>query len=149
MEYTLRKARLEDATAINNLFIEMLQTIYGTDDVNGYNDDDLDPYFSGGENWICVAEAEGQIIAYLAIEVHREEKDYLYYDDFCVMSDHRGKGIGTALINEAENFCRSICFDKTVLHVEKSNYSAQDFYRNKGFETLRDDGGRLCLIKYL
>ncbi len=149
MEYILRKARTEDAAAINSLFIEMLQTIYNTDDVKGYNNGDLDPYFSDGENWICIAESEGKIIAYLAIEVHREENNYLYYDDFCVRGDYRGTGIGTALINEAEDFCKRIGFDKTVLHVEKSNESAQRFYRNKGFEILRDDGSRLCLIKQL
>ena len=38
------------------LFIEMLQTIYHTDDVKGYEDGYLDQFFSGGDNYILIAE---------------------------------------------------------------------------------------------
>ena len=42
MEYTIRKANRKDEKRICELFIEMLKTIYNTDDVNGYEDGDLD-----------------------------------------------------------------------------------------------------------
>ena len=149
MEYILRKATAEDAGRINDLFIEMLQTIFEDENIEGYKEGDLDYYFSGSEVWICVAEAAGEIVGFLSIEVHREEENFLYYDDFSVSRNYRGMGIGTALMAEAEKYCRTLGFNTIVLHVEKSNSSARRLYERSGFEILRDDGHRLCLIKHL
>ncbi len=149
MEYILRKATAEDAGRINDLFIEMLQTIFEDENVEGYKPGDLDYYFSGNEDWICVAETEGRIIGFLSIEVHREVDNFLYYDDFSVSKNYRGMGVGTALMEEAEKYCKSLGFDSIVLHVEKDNADAQRLYERKGFALLRDDGRRLCLIKHV
>ena len=92
MEYTIRKADRNDEKRIGELFIEMLQTIYNTTDVNGYEDGDLDHYFEDNENVIFVAESDNEVIGFLSVEVHREDRDYLYLDDFSVSTDCRGKG---------------------------------------------------------
>ena len=42
MSWTLGKAEKKDSDRTNELFIEMLQTIYHTDQVDGYSDGDLD-----------------------------------------------------------------------------------------------------------
>lgn len=149
MEIRIRKAGKEDIGRINELFMEMLRAIYKKDDVEGYKDGDLDYYFSGGDDWICVAEIGGRIEGLLSIEVHREENNYLYYDDFSVSGDFRGRGIGGKLMDRAEEFCREIGFDAIVLHVEKTNACARRMYEKRGFGLLRDDGERLCLIKKL
>ncbi len=149
MDYIIRTASPADFPRLNRLFKEMLCAIYGTESAEGYKDGELDYYFSGSEDRIYAAEAEGRIVAYLSVEVHREDKCYLYYDDFCVDKSHRGTGVGTALINEAERFCRSIGFEHTTLHVEKSNTAARKFYENKGFEIHREDGSRLFLVKHI
>ena len=44
MSYCIRKAVQEDAQRIFELFIEMLQTIYHTEDVQGNEPGDLDRY---------------------------------------------------------------------------------------------------------
>lgn len=149
MKWTLRKAEAKDAARINELFVEMLQTISRKDDVEGYKDGDLDYYFSGGEDWICVAESEGEIVAFLSIEVHHDEGGYLYYDDFSVSREYRGRGIGTALAAEAERYAERIGISAITLHVEKDNASARRLYGRMGFELYRDDGTRLLLIKHL
>ena len=149
MNICLRKAVKEDFGRINELFIEMLRTIYGKEDMQGYKDGDLDYYFSGGEDWICVAEIDGKVEAFLSIEVHREEQNYLYYDDFNVSQTFRGQGIGSALMEKAEEFCRTLGFSAIVLHVEETNTRARTLYEKKGFTLLRNDGTRLCLIKHL
>ena len=149
MNICLRKAVKEDFDRINELFIEMLRTIYGKEDMQGYKDGDLDYYFSGGEDWICVAEIDGKVEAFLSIEVHREEQNYLYYDDFNVSQTFRGQGIGSALMEKAEEFCRTLGFSAIVLHVEETNTRARTLYEKKGFTLLRNDGTRLCLIKHL
>ena len=147
MEYTLRIAAAADFDAVNALFIEMLQSIYNKEDVEGYKPGDLDYYFSGNEHRIYLAECDSRTVGFLSVEVHREEKNYLYYDDFSVSRNYRGCGIGTALMEEAEKYCRELGFSAAALHVEKANERARRFYDRKGFSVLRDDGSRLCLVK--
>lgn len=149
MKMCLRKATAKDFDRINDLFREMLRAIYEKEEVEGYRDGDLEYYFIGGEDWICVAEVEGSIEGFLSIEVHREQDNYLYYDDFCVRERYRGRGIGTALMNQAEEYGRRIGFGLIVLHVEESNMSARRFYEKRGFALRRKDGTRLCLVKHL
>ena len=149
MEICFRKAVKEDFIRINELFVEMLRTIYKREDVAGYKDGDLDYYFAHGEDWICVAEIDGRVEGFLSIEAHREQENYLYYDDFCVSAGHRGRGIGSALMKEAEKYCKSLGFSSIVLHVEKENASTRRFYEKRGFTHLRTQGTRLCMIKHL
>lgn len=147
MEYHLRKATPADLTAINDLFMEMLRSIYGKEEVQGYQEGDLDHYFSDAGNWICVAEQRGKIIAFLSMEVHREQENFIYYDDFSVTKKHRGQGIGSALLDQGEAFARSTGFSTIVLHVEKGNLAARRLYERRGFTVHEEQGSRLCMIK--
>ena len=49
MSWTFEKAEKRDFDRINELFIEMLQTIYDTNQVNGYEEGSLDRFFDGGK----------------------------------------------------------------------------------------------------
>ena len=59
MAYRIRKAIPEDEQRIRELFIEMLQTIYHTEDVEGYESGYLDRYWTNGEDvlFVCGYEA--------------------------------------------------------------------------------------------
>jgi len=149
MEVRFRKAIKEDVARINELFQEMLRAIYGNEDVKGYGDGDLDYYFAGKEDWICVAEVGGRIEGFLSIEVHRENENFLYYDDLSVSKAHRGKGIGTALLEKGEAYCKTLGLSTLVLHVETDNERARELYEKRGFTLLKTDGTRLCLVKRL
>ena len=72
MDYVLRKAKSADAIRIEELFVEMLRAVYHTDEAEGYKAGYLDKFFSDGEDWICVAEHENDVAAFLSIEVHRD-----------------------------------------------------------------------------
>ena len=72
MDYVLRKAEAADTIRIEELFIEMLQAIYHTDDVEGYGTGYLEKFFSDKEDRICVAEYGNDVVAFLSIEVYRE-----------------------------------------------------------------------------
>ena len=56
MNYTIRTAVPGDEQNIRELFIEMLQTIYHTKDVQGYDPGYLDRYWNKGEDRIFLAE---------------------------------------------------------------------------------------------
>ena len=47
MNYTFRKAESKDSDRINQLFVEMMQTIRATNQVKGYPDGYLNKFFVG------------------------------------------------------------------------------------------------------
>ncbi len=146
MDYFLRKAKSTDTIRIEELFIEMLKAIYHTDDVEGYEIGYLDKFFLDREDWICVAEYENEVIAFLSIEAHRDE-DYIYLDDFSVAEGYRNKGIGTKLIHAAEKYAEEIGITKVVLHVDKANGDAYRFYSRLGYSEDADEGSRIRMNK--
>ena len=139
MRYTIRTAVKADEDIIRELFQEMLRTIYDTEDVEGYGDGDLDRFFTGKEDRIYVAE-DGKVTAFLSVEVHHEEHDYIYLDDFCVTKACRNKGIGTMLVNTAVSYAKEKKLSAVLLHVEKTNTGALRLYERMCFAVFRDDG---------
>ena len=87
-------------------------------------------------------------MAFLSIEVYRED-GYIYLDDFSVTAECRNKGIGTELINLAEGYSESIGISAIVLHVEKTNGRAYQFYRKMGYSDHKDQGNRIMMVKEL
>lgn len=142
----MRKASPSDAVRIEGLFVEMLGAIYHTDDVEGYEAGYLDRFFSDDEDWICVAEYENNVVAFLSIEVHRDE-DFLYLDDLSVAEGCRNKGIGTALIHAAEKYAKESGIAKIVLHAEKANKDARRLYSRLGYREDADEGSRIRMSK--
>ena len=144
--YRIRTAVPADEKRIRELFIEMLRTIYGTDDVKGYDDGALDRFWSGTEDRVYVAE-DNDVVAFLSVEVHHDMGGYVYLDDFSVTEAYRSKGIGTELIRAAESYAKEIGMLAVVLHVEKTNQSAMRFYERMGYSVIRDDGNRNLMKK--
>ena len=148
MEFVYRKAEKSDSGRIAELFEEMLRTIYHTDDVKGYEDGYLDKFFSGNGDRIYVAELEKEVVAFLSVEVYRED-GYIYLDDFSVTAACRGKGIGTKLIRLAEDYAESEGIPAIVLHVEKTNEGAHQLYRKLGYRDHEDQGNRILMVREL
>ena len=146
MDYVLRKAKSTDTIRIEELFVEMLKAIYHTDDAEGYETGYLDKFFLDKEDWICVAEYENDVVAFLSIEVHRDE-NYIYLDDLSMAEGYRNKGIGTKLIHAAEKYAEEIGIVKIVFHVEKANKDAYRLYSRLGYSEDVDEGSRICMNK--
>lgn len=142
MEFTLRRALESDKERIEELFIEMLQSVYGEKVTDGYESGYLDKFFSGGDDWIFVAESNGTVIGYLSIEVHDKPEKFVYLDDLSVAVSFRNKGVGTALIERAESCARQINARYTALHIENSNKSALRLYERLGYRICSSDGNR-------
>ena len=146
MEYTIGIATPKDEGKIRGLFLEMLRTIYHTDDVKGYGDGDLDKFWNESPDRIYVAE-DDRVIAFLSVEVWHNPVDHIYLDDFSVTAAYRNKGIGSALIRAAEAYAGQINSRAVLLHAEKANTSAMRFYERFGYSVFRDDGYRFLLKK--
>ena len=146
MDYVLRKATSADTIRIEKLFVEMLKAINHTNDIEGYETGYLDKFFLDKEDWICIAEYENDVVAFLSIEVYRDE-DFIYLDDLSVAERYRNKGIGTTLIHTAEKYAEEIGITKIVFHVEKANENAYRFYSRLGYSKDADEGSRIRMNK--
>ena len=148
MKFVYRKAELSDSKRIEELFIEMLRTIYNTNDVDGYENGYLDKFFSESEDLIYVAELDKEVVAFLSIEVYKDD-GYVYLDDLSVTEKYRDKGIGTKLISLAEDYSKDIGVSAIVFHVEKTNVNAHKLYRKLGYMDNEDQGNRMRMVKEL
>ena len=146
MNYKIRVAVPADEKKIRELFLEMLRTIYCTDDVEGYKEGELDRFWSGNESRIYVAE-DRDVVGFLSVEVHHEQEDYIYLDDFSVTEAYRDKGIGKELLKVAESYAEQLDIHKVLLHVEKTNVAAMRLYERSGYSIDSDAGSRYLLRK--
>ncbi len=147
MELTYRKAEAADAQRIAELFREMLQTIYHTEDVEDYEEGYLDNFFSKDrEDLIYVAQWGEEVVAYLSVQVYRKE-GYIYLDDLSVTGAYRSRGIGTKLIRMAETYAKDIGIVPIVFHVDKSNERAHELYKRLGYQDNEDQGDRMRMVK--
>ena len=149
MEYSLRRAAPGDRARIDELFREMLRSIRHAPEAEGYEEGYLDKFFRGGEDWVCLALDGERAVAYLSIEVYRAPEPYIYLDDLSVTEADRNRGVGTALIREAEAYGRKLGIPRIVFHVEKSNADAFRLYERLGYRIHRDDGARWLMHKAL
>lgn len=125
----------------------MLQSIYRTEKVEGYDSDYLCRFFADSEDSIIVAEQDNIVVGYISIEVKREKLPYAYIDDFCVSMQYRNQGIGTRLLKCAETYVKEKGISDICLHVEMKNTSAQRLYEKNGYDILRADGSRRLMKK--
>ncbi len=109
----------------------------------------MDRFFDGRDEWISVAIDENNIIAFLSIEVHHEDKEYIYLDDLSVTKQYRNKGIGTKLLCNAEEYAKEINIPTICLHVEKSNTAAFKLYQRLRYTISEDQGNRYLMIKQI
>ena len=91
---------------------------------------------------LFLAEEAGRLVGFAICE--REEgrsptwawpKDFLAIVDLVVFPDHRGNGVGDALIAAAEAEARSLGVDALDLNMAATNDSARRFYERHGFRT--------------
>ncbi len=153
-----RRSIKEDIPSINNLFIEMVNTVNGRMEKsgieaynnlnNGYEEGYLDNFYLDDNNVIFVAEDNGQVIGFISINNYKD-KGYIYLDDYSVSEKYRGKGIGSKLMNMAFEFALEQGVEEVITHVVSANKESIKFYKNKGFSFLEEQDRRLLIKKHL
>jgi ribosomal protein S18 acetylase RimI-like enzyme len=93
-------------------------------------DRDIDRKVARDPDNLLVLEVDGQLIGSVMVgyEGHRGWINYLV-----VHPDHQGRGLGQALVDEAERRLAALGCPKVNLQVRSSNRSAIDFYRRIGY----------------
>ena len=154
--FVYRKSIKEDIPLINDLFIEMIKTVNkrmelkGFDPYkdleNGYEEGYLDNFYDNDDKIIFVAEDNNIVIGFISVVLFKEE-GYIYLDDYSVKEKYRGQGIGSELMNMAFEYAKEKGIKTIITHVESANSESINFYKNKGFKLVEEQGHRLLIKK--
>ena len=133
---TIRKATSSDVGKIYELLIALAEHHDQTDYVLttktelsqcGFRED---PKF-----FVLLAEYGGSVVGFLSYTIQYSiwlGARYMNIDDVFVDSQHRGKGIGEALMLKSKEVCRVIGLSRVRWEVQTDNSSAIRFYERLG-----------------
>jgi ribosomal protein S18 acetylase RimI-like enzyme len=101
-----------------------------------YDAMDLKHMMSRGGAETLVLEEDGKIVAFLLMEVDRQQKTatLLTLD---VLEEHRRKGYASSLLARSEQTLAGLRVTTYKLQVDTQNEAAMSFYRKNGFEEQR------------
>ena len=92
------------------------------------------------EGRLFVAEADGQVVGYVSVLAacrsdapDDDSAPYAYVEDLVVLPNHRGRGLGRALLGRAEAYAASRGRSTVRLRVKGGNGTARGFYARGGF----------------
>jgi len=95
-----------------------------------------------GEPGFLVAQTDGEIAGYVVADVTQQIGRSLgHIKDIAVHADHRGAGVGSALLSRALGVLAARGAETVKLEVRRSNDGAKRLYREFGFEPLRRVSG--------
>lgn len=93
--------------------------------------------FLGEPGFLVALEGE-EVAGYVVADVNRQFGRQLgHVKDVAVHPDHRGSGVGTALLTRAIAVMTARGADSVKLEVRRSNDGAKRLYRRFGFEPMR------------
>ena len=141
----IRKANIKDLDAINELLYEVHAIHYKlrpdifTDGVKKYSDEEIKEILQDNNRNIFVYEEDNKVLGYVFWIIYTNTNPplqsikTLYIDDFCVLENERGKGIGKKLYEYIKEFAKhNDCYNIT-LNVWNNN-SAYHFYQSLGLK---------------
>ncbi|HLH30902.1 MAG TPA: N-acetyltransferase [Terriglobia bacterium] len=101
-----------------------------------YNAAELNYFMNRAGAETLVAEEDGQIVAFIIIEIEngRRRATVVTLD---VRASHRRSGYGTQLLNRAQDILTEYGVETYDLQVDTTNRGAIDFYKKHGFKTIR------------
>ena len=85
---------------------------------------------------IYVAETEGRVVGFIhltSLEDYYRRRRHGHIGDIVVAEGEEGRGIATALMAKAEEWCRAQGYDWLSLSVFEQNERAERLYRKLGF----------------
>ena len=91
-----------------------------------------------GEPGFLVAETNGEVAGYVVADVTQQIGRALgHVKDIAVHPDHRGNGVGSALLSRSLGVLAAHGSQTVKLEVRRSNDGAKRLYREFGFDPLR------------
>ncbi len=154
----VRAYRAGDQDCVKRCIIELqdFERVLEADRVEGErvverNFQELQEEHNQNTGKIFVAEIEEEVVGFINIRFEHESQtylsslvDYAYISDLVVLHTHRGRGIGTLLLQQAEDFARQQGATDLKIHVLARNQRAADVYQRVGFRPYE-----ITLLKHL
>lgn len=82
---------------------------------------------------IQVAQVDDEIVGLIIIDSHGKETSFFYR--LAVSEQKRGSGIGSALLQRAEEIAKNMGAKEVAIYVDSENTIVQRFYTMKGYKT--------------
>ncbi len=101
---------------------------------------------AAGNRVVYIYKENGAFLGEIAYVLHMDAPDYtienrrIYISRLLVKSTHRGRGIGSALLDFVLAEVQKQGFTEASVGVDKANAAARHLYRKKGFTTVLFDG---------
>ena len=148
---TIRKAKIEDAAAIEALYTElekdavMYQSEHFVLSPAGARSRQLEEILKNENQVMLVAVDESDVVIGFAHVVFMGVKAFsclkpqtnIYLQDLVVSGDYRSRGIGTLLLNEAKKYGTEKGADFFLTQVFSINKAGLRFYERNGFSIKR------------
>ena len=144
MEFTIKKATIDDLNTIQELNNKLFELEYNNFDPSlkiGW------PYEIAGEEYfkdlienqiIYLAIMNKEIVGYLAGSIHVENSynttSIAELDNMFILEEYRKYGIGTKLFNEFKDYCKKNKIEELNVTASSKNINAIKFYEKNGFE---------------
>lgn len=139
MELRLRTIQPTETALLEPLYLELAQhhnevsthfaggfpTVPVTEQIRECAED-----LSAGKSEVAVIELQGEVVALCKVDVVDERG---YVDELAVMSGHRGEGLGSRLMDWAEDVFHRRGVRQAALLVVVGNEGARRFYERRGF----------------
>lgn len=142
----LRKAAKNDNQAVVLLILTVLRE-FGMDFDPKYDQDfdNFHQHYRGKNDLFLIAEKEGKIVGSCAIKeiepgVGEVKRMYL-------LSEERGKGIGTKLLDKVLAFADEHSYHKLTLFTDSIFQAAIHLYSSRGFEISKQEKGDIYMEK--
>ena len=154
----VRAYRPEDQACVKQCIIELqeFERNLEADRVEGErvverNFQELQEEHNQNTGRMFVAEIEEEVVGFINIRFEHESQtylsslvDYAYISDLVVLPAYRGRGIGTMLLQQAEDFARQQGATVLKIQVLAKNQLAADVYQRVGFRPYE-----ITLLKHL
>lgn len=141
MNYRIRKAKPTDLQQILNLIVELAVFEKEPHAVEVSIEDLYESGFGTHPDYTCfVAESDAKIwgIALVYTRFSTWKGRVLHLEDLIVMEDRRGRGIGTALLDQVVRYADELKVKRVSWEVLDWNNPAIEFYEAKGAKVKRD-----------
>ena len=158
MTYTIRHINPSEYPLLRDFIYEAIFTPEGMEPPakSIINNPDIQVYIEGfgSRPDDCCVVAESQTGTVIGAAWVRIMNDYGHVDNetpslaVSVYQQHRGLGIGTAMLTELLSILRARGYKKTSLAVQKANYAVK-LYQHLGYEIVGENEEEYIMIKYL
>ena len=141
MDYLIRGARPDDMPGVLELIKELARFEKEPDAVEITSAELIRHGFGPSKQYQCfVAEVENEIkgMALVYPRYSTWKGPAIHLEDLIITKDMRGRGLGTALLDQVIKYGHSLGVKRISWEVLDWNEPAISFYQNKGAKVLRD-----------